>query len=229
MAVTFGLLEQKLASTSTGIVGNLLEGLAAFAIIVLVLAIGWVVAWALGFLLRQFLHRTKVEHFMKDHGVDDALLGFTVTGISVILLKLAVMITFLGIAADIVNIPILSALAIAGIIYIPHLVEGVIILAAALIAGDYLTDRLKTMKSIPFANLIAILIEVFIAYNAIVIALPLLLPSANPRLLEVSFVVILSGIVLAFSLGAAIAIGLGLKDTVGVMAKKKMDKFHKLL
>ena len=59
--------------------------------------------------------------------------------------------------------------------------------------------------------------------------MPLLLPSADPSLLVWSFLVLLSALAIALGFGAAIAIGLGMKDTVADIAKKHKDKFNGLL
>jgi hypothetical protein len=104
-----------------------------------------------------------------------------------------------------------------------------VILLAALMAADYLTDRIKESKKLPFANGIGLLVTLFIAYNALVIAMPLLLPSADPSLLVWSFLVLLAAFAIALGFGAAIAIGLGMKDTVSDIAKKHKDKFDRLL
>ena len=222
------VLEQVKTSTF-GFAGNLLEGLVAFAVLVIVMMVGLFVANILGKVLREFFARLKFEKFLEGHGVHDAFVGFTFTGIAVALLKLYVLVAFLGIAADIVKVPLLASLAMQAIGYLPSLLQGVIIVMAALMAGDYVTDRMKESKKIPFANSLAILVELFIAYNALVIALPMLLPAADPSLLVWSFLVLLGAFALALGLGLAIAIGLGLKDTVADVAKKHKDKFHKLL
>jgi hypothetical protein len=111
--------------------------------------------------------------------------------------------------------------------YLPMLVQGIIIIMIALLAGDYIGDRIKTSKKVPFANSVALAVDLFIAYNAIVIALPLLLPAADPSLLVWSFLVLLSAVAIALGFGSAIALGLGMKDSVADVAKKHKDKINK--
>jgi hypothetical protein len=227
--MAYEITVEPLITSGRGFVGNLLEGLIAFGILVVVLAIGLFVANLLGQILREFFSRLKLEKFLESHGVHDAFVGFTFTGIAVALLKLYVMVAFLGIAADIVKIGLIATLAMQAMNYLPSLLQGLIIVMAALMAGDYITDKMKESKKIPFANSVAIAVELFIAYNALVIAMPMLLPAADPSLLVWSFLVLLSALAIALGLGAAIAIGLGMKDTVADVAKKHKDKFHKLL
>lgn len=227
--MAYDYLANQLQSSAAGFIGSLLEGVFAFCILAIIMFIGIWVANLLGIVLKEFFSRVKLEKFLESHGVHDAFLGFTLSGIAIILLKLYVVVAFLGIAADMVRMPILYALSAQALGYLPSLVQGLIILLAALMAGDYLTDRIKKSKTLPFANGIAILVELFIAYNALVIALPLLLPSADPSLLVWSFLVLLSAFAIALGFGAAIAIGLGMKDTVADLAKKHKDKFNRLL
>jgi hypothetical protein len=227
--MAYEYLMNQLQISAAGFIGNLLEGVFAFCIIVAIMLIGMYVANFIGNLLRTFLGKAKLEEFLEGHGVHDAFLGFSLTGIAVILVKLYVVVAFLGIAADALKMPMLYLLSAQAIDYLPSLAQGLVILLAGLVAGDYLTDKIKESKKLPFSNSIGILIELFIAYNALVIAMPLLLPAADPSLLVWSFLVLLSAFAIALGFGAAIAIGLGMKDTVSELAKKHKDKFNKLI
>src|SRR3989338_2581994 len=224
--MAYELFMEKLQVNSASFLTNVLEGVFAFDILVVILLIGMFVANILGWLLKHFLQRVKLEKFLEQHCVHDAFVGFTLSSIAVGLLKLYVVVIFLGIAADVVMVPMLYMVASQASGYMPSLVQGVIILLAGLMGGDYVTDKMKTAKKIPFINTIAILVEVFIAYNALVIALPLLLPSADPSLLVTSFLVVLAALAFALSLGSAIAIGLGMKDAVASVAAKHKDKIN---
>jgi len=227
--MAYETLAAQLQGSAMGFIANLLEGVFAFCILVAIMLIGIWVANLLGQVLSEFFKRVKLEKFLESHGVQDAFLGFTLSGIAVVLLKLYVVVAFLGISADAVKAPMLYILSAQALGYLPSLVQGLIILLAALMAGDYLTDKIKESKKLPFANSIGILVELFIAYNALVIAMPLLLPSADPSLLVWSFLVLLSAFALALGLGTAIALGLGMKETVADLAKKHKDKLNRLL
>jgi hypothetical protein len=212
-----------------GLIGQLLEGFIAFCVFVVIISFGIFIANILGYVLQRFFKEAKIEKHLESHGVHDAFVGFTFTNIAVTLLKIYVAVIFLGIAADVVRIPILYMVASAAASYMPALVQGIIILLAGLIVADYLTDRMKVSKNIPFANTLAILVEVFIVYNVLVIAMPMLLPAVDPSLLAWSFLVLLTALCLSVGLGIAIAMGLGLKDTVSSIAKRHSKKFERLL
>ncbi len=226
MVSNLWVAQEKLAAFGSSLLGNILDGLAAFGIVVILLAIGYLFAWVLTWMLNRFLHHLQLEAKLRKHHLHDSLLGFSLTQIANILLWLTVMVTFLGIGADVVQVPFLTRVAAMAIGYMPSLTMGIVILAAGLMIGDYVTDRMKAAKHIPFSNIVAILVELFIAYNALVIAVPLLLPSASTSLLEQSFAIILAAFGLMFGLGGAIAIGLGLKDVVAKVAEKNRDKFN---
>jgi len=227
--MAYETLVDQLQGSAVGFLATLLEGVFAFCILVAIMLIGIWVADLLGKALKTFLEKAKLEKFLAQHGVQDAFLGFTLSGIAVVLLKLYVVVAFLGIAADAVKVPMLYILTAQAIGYLPSLAQGLVILLAALMAGDYLTDKIKSHKKLPFANTVGIFVQLFIAYNALVIALPLLLPSADPSLLVWSFLVLLAAFALAVGLGAAIALGFGMKDTVSDLAKKHKDKLNRLL
>jgi len=214
---------------TTGFVGNLLEGLAAFGVFVVIMVAGWYVASLLGTLLRRFCNEIRIEKFLEKHGVHDAFVGFTFTNIIVSLFKLYVLVFALTIAAGVVKVPILAYLAAQAIGYLPMLFQGLVILMTGLVAGDYITDRIKANKKMPFANTLGIIVWVFIAYNALVISMPMLLPAADPSLLVWSFLIVIAAVGIAVGLGSAIAIGFGLKDTVSEVAKKHKGKIESLL
>jgi hypothetical protein len=227
--MTYEYLATQLQASAAGFIASLLSGVFAFCILAAVMLVGIWVANLLGQVLKEFFHRVRLEKFLESHGVHDAFLGFTLSGIAIIMLKLYVAVAFLGIAADMIQMPMLYMLAAQAIVYLPSLAQGLIILLVALMAADYLTDKIKESKKLPFANGIGLLVTLFIAYNALVIAMPMLLPAADPSLLVWSFLVLLSAFAIALGFGAAIAIGLGMKDTVAEIAKKNRDKFSKLL
>ncbi len=225
----YDILLDQLQTSTSGFIGNMLEGLVAFCIFVAIMFAGLWVAQMLGLVLKRFLQQAGVEKFLQGHGVHDAFVGFTFSNIMVALLKLYVVVAFLGIAADVIRVPMITFFAAQAVGYLPSLLQGLVILIAGLVAGDYITDRIKEHKKMPFANSVAIVIELFIAYNALVIALPLLLPAADPSLLIWSFLIVLAAFGLALGLGSAIAIGLGLKDVVADVAKKHKSKLDSLL
>jgi len=212
---------------------NFVNSLISVFFFILVAIIGYIIAKITGWLWKYAAGKIKLEHFMKQHGLHDALLGWTLTGIIKFILELWIFMLFLGWAAQMSGFLFLTA-NIQGIInYIPGLVKGLTILVIAMLVGDYITDRIKASKVTPFAKPIGTLVEVVIVYIGVVMALPLVLPGANTIILESTFMTAVNAffaaIAIAIGLGGAIAIGLGTKDTVRVVAKKKQKDLEKLI
>jgi hypothetical protein len=208
---------------------DFVSGLAAFLVVIIFLALGWLVSKVLTWLARHFLDEFKVEAELKKHGIDDSLWGFTFTDVAVVFIHLLTLSAFLGMAADIVNLNFLSDLVLWFIGYVPLLLQGLVVLVLALMAGDYVTDRIKKSKVVPFANFVGVFIEIFIVYTAIVIALPLVLPNADVEILRFTYYIVLGAFAVALALGLGIALGLGLKDTVSDIAEDKKKDIEKLV
>lgn len=226
--MVWDLLMSRLSSALGMVTENFVIGLADLLVVVLFLIIAWIVGGILVEVLKRFLEQIKLEQKLKKRGMDDALLGFSFTDVLSKFVKLMTYAAFLGIAADVVNLTFLYDLVSWFVGYVPLFIQGVAIVVIALLFGDYLTDNIKKAK-IPFARFAAAGLEIFIAYTALVIALPLILPNANVAILETAFTLLLGAVALALGLGMAIAIGLGGKDVVREVAKKKKADLESLI
>lgn len=100
------------------------------------------------------------------------------------------------------------------IAYIPGALVGVIIMVLSLMIADYTGDRLK-QKKVGYAETLALGAEAVIVFFGLVLALPHF-GVMNVSILEDSFKILMAGI----ALGIAIALGLGLKDSVSRALQK---------
>ena len=206
---------------------NFVNIFADLIILIGFLIIGYLIGRFLSYLAKNFLKRVKFEEWLEERGIADALPGFTLTSVFDKIIKLVTIAVFLGIAADVTQLVFVRDLVVWFISYVPLLLQGIAILILALVGGDYVTDRIKA-SHIPFARFIGIVFEVLVVYTALVISLPLILPNADVEILKNAFTLIITGVVFAFSLGFAIAFGLGAKDVVRDVAKKKEKDLEKL-
>ncbi|MCC7570753.1 hypothetical protein KO465_05390 [Candidatus Micrarchaeota archaeon] len=211
---------------------NLLQGAIAAAVFLLISIVGFILAKLMGWLWKQASDKMKLEIFLKNHGLHDALLGWTLTGVIKFLLEIWIFFIFLGIAADIAEFGFLTIMISGIVAYLPGLVEGIAIIVVALMFGDYITNQIKDSKT-PFAKPIGLILEIAIAYIGVVMALPLVLPGANINLLENTFMTAINAlfftVAIALGLGGAIAIGLGSKDIVKDIVKKKQKEIEKII
>jgi hypothetical protein len=219
----------KLAGALGTITANFISGIADFVVILIFLGIGYLVARFFASVVKRGLREMRLERKLEEKGMHDALAGFTVSGIIATFVKIATFAIFLGIAADVTRLTFLNQLIYWFIGYLPSLMQGVIILVVALLGVDYVTDRLRKARDIPFINLMTMLAKVFVGYTAAVIAIPLILPGADVSILKTFFVLLVAAFAVAVGFGAAIALGLGLKDVVRDVGKKKEKDIQKLL
>jgi hypothetical protein len=110
--------------------------------------------------------------------------------------------------------------------FVPISGDGTFVIAGALIASDYISNRIKGVQ---FARTIGWLIKLFVGYTALVIALPYILPGADTEILKTAFTLAVSSVAVALGLGFAIALGWGLKDTVHDIAQKKKKMLEELI
>ncbi len=221
------VVKAKLLQALTNAWASFVNAFADLVILVGFLIIGYIVGRFISYLAKNFLKRVKFEEWLEERGIADALPGFTLTSVFDKVIKLVTIAVFLGIAVEAVQLVFVRDLVTWFIWYVPLLLQGLAILILALIGGDYVTDRIKA-SHIPFARFIGVAFEVLVVYTALVIALPLILPNADVEILKNAFTLIITGVVVAFSLGFAIAFGLGAKDVVRDVAKKKEKDLEKL-
>src|SRR3989338_3634028 len=145
------MLYQRLTLALSDAATNFLVGLTDLLVVLLFLIIGWIVAVFLVSILQHFLSRIGLEKELKKREIHDALFGFTLTDALSKALKLLVLAAFLGIAAEVTNLVFLGELVRWFVGYVPLFVQGLVVLILALLAGDYLTDKIRG-SSAPFRN-----------------------------------------------------------------------------
>lgn len=222
-------LQDRLADAVGRVLTGFIGGIADFIVVLIFLAIGYVVARFLASLVKRGLHEMRLEKKLAQKGLEDALVGFTLSDIVTTLVKVTTFSVFLGIAADVTNLTFLNNIVYWFLGYLPLLIEGVVIIVAAMLFGDYIADRVKAARGVPFANTLGTAVQVFVGYSAIVIAMPLVLPGADVDILKTFFILVVGAVAVALGVGFAIALGLGLKDTIGSVAKERRHEFKKLI
>lgn len=203
----------------SGIISVSIDWLISASAFAAILIVGYIVAKIVEKLLRGISKTFEIEERIREAGLEDALLGFTLTDIVVILTDIYILLLFTAIASSVVNLSVLESWALSALDYMQSAVQGIALLVIGLFVADYIGDKIKSSHVLG-ANMLGILVEVFIAYNAIVIALPALMPSVDTDLLKLSFLAIISILALSLSIGLGLAIGLGMKDTVARISKK---------
>ena len=217
---------QRMSEATAAMAVGLMQAVWAAFIIVAYYILGWCIAFVLIGLLKSAFASIKLEQKIKELGIQNALLGIKLTDLVYGLLKFYIIVVFLGAAAARVELGIVTEKLIDLANYVPNLMQGLIIIVAALFAADYVAGRIKGVQ---FARTLGMLIKVFVGYTALVIAMPSILPQADTSILKTAFTLVVSSVAIAVGLGLGIALGWGLKDTVSEVAKKKRKMLENLL
>ena len=194
------------------------------------LLFGYIVAWFVAdVVLKRLLNLMRIEGRIKQVGLQDALVGFTLTGLITGFTKFYVVLMFVGSAAETFKLLLFNDVIKTLLFYIPSLIQGLAILVIALFLGDFVTGKIRKSKAFPLSGLIATIMQVIIAYAALVMALNLILPSVDISILVNMFNLFFGALAVGSGLGIAIALGLGLKDSVAAIAKRKEKEIEKAL
>jgi len=220
------IMSQRITEAVASVTVGMIDAVWATVIILAYYLLGWCVSYIINGLLKSAFAGVKLEQRIKEAGVQNALLGVKITTLIYGVLKFYIVVVFLGEAAARVKLGLVTDIIIWLLGYVPSLVKGIIVLAAALIAAEYISNRLKGVQ---FAKTVGIIIKVFVGYTALVIALPFVLPGADTEILKTAFTLAVSSIAIALGLGFGIAIGWGMKDTVHDVAQKKKKMLEELL
>lgn len=220
-----------LTQITTSLVSQGVNAVIAVIAVLVFLAIGYVVAWVVVGIVKAFLKQVKLEEVIKKHELDNALLGFTITQIVAVLLKVYIIFLFLGTAADVINMMFFTKIVGDVLGYIPSLTQGLVVIVALLFVGAYIGNTIRKEKKIGLAHQLGLGVQLFVAYIGLLISLPLLLPGVGDRILvlERLLELFIMAIVIAVGLGAGLALGLGLKDSVARVASRNEEMVESLI
>lgn len=174
---------------------------------ILLLLIGWILGRITRSIVREILKRFKADDYFKlgkKLGVSETIS----VGVSWI-----IYLAFIGATVDFLKIPTLSMFFNNIIDFIAGLLGGMIILIIGYAIAGYIQKQVMTTKTV-YSEILAQTIFFFALIITIEMALRVV---GLPTELLDSIVKIM---VAAIGFGVAIALGLGLKDTVSQLAKK---------
>ena len=230
--VDFNVLIQEVGTKLTEVLSNFAAGavnaILGVVIIAIFIAIGYLVAWVINKIIVAILDKLDFNKMLKSHGFKIKIAGFKIEWIITTLVKLFIMLSFLGAAVDIVELGILTEIIKALITYIPSLVQGLAIIIGAILLSEYIVNMIRATHKLALSAVFATVIQVFIAYIALVLALPLILPGIQTSILETAFELFIGAASIGIGLGLAIAFGWGFKDAISISAKKHGKMFDRM-
>lgn len=195
---------QQLFTDLIGFLPNLLGA-------ILILLIGWIVARIIAKVLQRVLKAIKVDRLAeKLNDIEMVAKSNIDIKPSLFLSKLiyyVLMFIFFIAATDALGMEAVSDL-MSNILnnFLPNALAGIIVFIIGIIAADFLKKVVKTAcdsLAIPASNLIANVVFYFIFLNVLIVTLAQI--GIDTSFMETNLSVILSGIVLAFSIGYGLA------------------------
>jgi hypothetical protein len=174
------------------------------------LLIGWVVGSVVGRIVKEVIKRLKI---------DDLILKtkkplFKISSIFSVIFSWAIYILFIQAAVGILGVPVIVDALGEILAFIPGLAKAIIVGIAGYAIAEYVRNNVEKSK-ITYSKLFANILFFLIIYITIATALPLV--GIDATLINAVLLILVA----SFGIGMAIAIGLGMKDTVAKIAKKK--------
>jgi len=238
-------VEQLMTEQFRALLVNLMINI-VFAFVILFF--GYMVALAIEAVLKKMFAKARVEEVMTEHGLSGALLGFTLSGLVTGIMKWIVFLWFLVWAVNRIEsalAPIVlsetgvnvspASFVLTGpqgfltqfVNFLPAVLQGLILLIIGLLVADFIAAKAK--EGIRFhGKTIGLVVKIIILYFTVVIVLSNPVYGIDPDILTTSFNNLTLGVSLGIAGAIALGFGLGLKDSVGRIAKKYETPLEKL-
>ncbi len=184
---------------------------------------GFLVGGILGKLTKDVLLTTGFEESLKKYNLGESFAGSQLSSILAGIVKWYAFILFVAEATNQVLSEAIITETLKKILnYVPNAILGVFVIIASVILADFVANRIKKTKTY-LSGLLSTGIEVIIVFFGIIFALPRLFGITDPGVFEVSLQVMTQSfqiLMVGLSLGIAIALGFGLKDSMPQLIEK---------
>jgi hypothetical protein len=176
----------------------------------ILLFIGWIIGHVIGRITKEILKRLKIDKILF-RGRRPIL---RISGIIPVMISWSIYLLFIQSAVEVLGVKVLVDALGAFLVFLPKLVEAIIIMLAGYAIAEYVRARIEESE-VEYASLIAKTIFFLVIYVAIATALPLI--GIETFLINALLLVLVGSV----GAGVAIAIGLGLKDEVKRFVRAK--------
>lgn len=194
---------------------------------IIILIIGYIIGRIVGGGVKRLLEKAKTDKKIAKNTMIKRMLDsvdMTFSKLMGVLVSLFFYVVFILAAVDVLQIQILSTFVNAVLLYLPHLIAGILVLIIGLIAVEWIVSFIQnTMNQykVSLANIITVFFRAVLTLVVIVITL-------DQWKIDTSIIYTFIQ-PLAWGVAAAIAVsfGWGLKDVVGDWAKKQSKQLIK--
>ena len=217
--ITADLLTNALNVAATNIAtsaATILPGLIA-AIVVFIL--GWIVAVVISRIFASFLKMVKLEEYLKENKIDDALGSVKISNVLVKILKYYILLWVISQALSLVDLGTMSLFLNSLLLYAPALIGALLLILVAAILGEYVKQVIVELgEKSSMVNFTARATKLLIIYIGATMALTT--AGFDTSLISSIFLISLQALVYGVALAVGIAFGLGgQKDASDLVAR----------
>ncbi len=219
-AIAFG--QQQLLNPVALVGYSVLQFVIGLVLAGIIAALGYCVAWVVHWAVKKALDKAKIDKWMQKNNLDKSIGYASVSSLGASLLKWYIFLIFLIPAISYLTLGELTSLLLDIVRWLPKVIVAVAIVMVGLVIADFVADKLNKAKGPAIKhlnNIVKILIIILVA----VVALQEI--GIYLRLAESTFLIVLTGLVLALSLAIGIGFGLGAKEEAAAIVKQWKKKF----
>jgi hypothetical protein len=221
-----GIIDTITVSFATAI-GTMIKWIPAIVAALIILLIGWFVGKIAGKIIGTIIDKIGLGAALDKTMVGDAVKssGMTTAKLFGILVQWFIFIIFVMAAINVLGIELLIDFMNKLVVYIPHLIAGLLLLIVGLILVDFLMDwigtQLKT-REVASGDLIATILRALFSLLIITLALDQML--IDTSIIYTFLEPLAWGLGIGLAVAIGIAVGWGSKDIVADYLKDKLTK-----
>ena len=189
----------------------------------LIIILGYFISLLLGYVAKFVLRKLGADKILGKVKAPVSLQDFSVSGITGRLVKWYVFIIFLGEAAGILNLGVLSELFTRFVLWLPQLIVAMMAVFVGFIVAYYVGHVIEADIKLKGARTMAKVFEYVILFIAFVIALEQI--GIQVDLLKNAFLLVLGALSFGVALAIGLSFGLGLKGNAAKMFADMKKKF----
>jgi len=211
-------------------VGTIVGYIDEIIVVIAILIIGLFAGRILGKVVSKVLDKIGVDEAVDKTAIGDTIKksGMTTVGVFDALVRWFIYLIFIMAAVNVLDIPMFTTLMHQVVLYVPHLILGIIVLVAGLIVADFVMDKIGeqlTAKEVEFADTITSVLRAIFYLVVIVFALDQLL--IETTIIYTFLVPLAWGLAAGIAIAIGISLGWGTKDIVAEYIKEKLKEEKK--
>ncbi len=208
-------------------IGMIVGYIPAIIAAIIILIIGLFAGRIFGKVVSNVLDKIGVDEAVDKTAIGDTIKnsGMTTVGVFGALVRWFIYLIFIMAAVNVLNIPMFTSLMHQVVLYIPHLILGIVVLVAGLIVADFVMDTIGEQlkaKEVEFADTITSVLRAIFYLVVIVFALDQLL--IETTIIYTFLVPLAWGLAAGIAIAIGISLGWGTKDIVAEYIKEKLKE-----